>query len=86
MLEKLKIFPDYIVSESFSELAAAYADGVLSADEAVLSAHAIGTALSEAKIVPAQIGKCCAFISATVPKIILFRSFFKPTGTFCFLF
>lgn len=86
VLEKLKISPDYIVSESFSELAAAYADGVLSADEAVLSAYAIGTALSEARIVPTQSGKRCAFISAASPIIILFCSFFKLTGTFCFLF
>lgn len=63
------------MSESFSELAAAYADGVLSADEAVLAAHAIGTALSEAKIVPTPSGKRCALISATGPIIILFRSF-----------
>lgn len=86
VLEKLKILPDYIVSESFGELAAAYADGVLSADEAVLSAYAIGTALSEAKIVPTQSGKRCTCISAAGPIVILFYFFFKPTCKLCFCF
>uniref|UniRef100_A0A2H8TY64 Fatty acid synthase n=1 Tax=Melanaphis sacchari TaxID=742174 RepID=A0A2H8TY64_9HEMI len=56
VLESLKITPDYIVGESFSELAAAYADGVLTAEEAVLSAYAIGNILAEAKITPSQSG------------------------------
>jgi len=50
VLKNLKITPDYIVGESFSELAAAYADGVLTAEEAVLSAYAIGSVLAEAKL------------------------------------
>jgi len=57
VLEKLKITPDYIVGESFSELAAAYAEGVLTADEAVLAAYAIGSVLAEAKIGPYRSGK-----------------------------
>jgi len=57
VLAKLEITPDYIVGESFSELAAAYADGALTADEAVLSAYAIGSVLAEAKITPSQNGK-----------------------------
>ncbi|XP_022181594.1 fatty acid synthase-like [Myzus persicae] len=56
VLAKLEITPDYIVGESLSELAAAYADGVLTADEAVLSAYAIGSVLAEAKITPSQSG------------------------------
>ncbi|KAL4113184.1 hypothetical protein QTP88_016854 [Uroleucon formosanum] len=54
VLASLEITPDYIVGESFSELAAAYAEGVLTADEAVLSAYAIGSALAEAKITLSQ--------------------------------
>lgn len=57
MLAHLGISPDYIVGESFGELAAAYAEGVLSAEEAVLSALAIGSALAEAKITPSQNSK-----------------------------
>jgi len=57
VLAKLEITPDYIVGESFSELAAAFAEGVLTADEAVLSAYAIGSVLAEAKITPSQNGK-----------------------------
>lgn len=53
----MKISPDYIVGESFGELAAAYADGVLTAEEAVLSAYAIGSVLSEAKVTLSQNGK-----------------------------
>jgi len=53
----LQITPDYIVGESFSELAAAYAEGVLTADEAVLSAYAIGSVLAEAKITLSQSSK-----------------------------
>lgn len=56
VLAALEITPDYIVGESFSELAAAYADGVLTADEAILSAYAIGSVLAEAKITPFQNG------------------------------
>jgi len=54
VLAHLKISPSYIIGESFGELAAAYAEGVLSAEEAVLSAYAIGNALAEAKIIPSQ--------------------------------
>lgn len=54
VLASLKISPDYIVGESFGELAAAYADNVLTAEEAVLSAYAIGSVLAEAKIAPSQ--------------------------------
>lgn len=50
ILSSLKISPDYIIGESFGELAAAYAEGVLTAEEAVLSAYEIGSVLSEAKI------------------------------------
>lgn len=50
ILSSLKISPNHIVGESFGELAAAYAEGVLTAEEAVLSAYAIGSVLSEAKI------------------------------------
>lgn len=57
VLDNLKISPDYIVGESFGELAAAFADGVLTAEEAVLSAYAIGSVLAEAKITPTQNGK-----------------------------
>jgi len=57
VLANVEISPDYIVGESFGELAAAYAEGVLTAEEVVLSAHAIGSALAEAKIVPSQNGK-----------------------------
>jgi len=57
VLAKLEITPDYIVGESLGELAAAYAEGVLTADEAVLSAYAIGSVLAEAKITPTQSGK-----------------------------
>jgi len=57
VLESLKITPDYIVGEPLSELAAAYADGVLTAEEAILSAYAIGSVLAEAKITPSQNGK-----------------------------
>lgn len=57
VLSKLEIKPDYIVGESFSELAAAYAEGVLTADEAVLAAYAIGSVLAEAKIGPYRSGK-----------------------------
>jgi hypothetical protein len=57
VLAHLKISPSYIIGESFGELAAAYAEGVLSAEEAVLSAYAIGNALAEAKIIPSQNSK-----------------------------
>lgn len=57
MLAHLKISPSYIIGESFGELVAAYAEGVLSAEEAVLSAYAIGNALAEAKIIPSQNSK-----------------------------
>lgn len=57
MLKNLEISPDYIVGESFGELAAAYAEGILTADEAVLSAYAIGCVLAEANIIPSQNGK-----------------------------
>lgn len=50
VLSSLKISPDYIIGESFGELAAAYAEGVLTAEEAILSSYAIGTILSETKI------------------------------------
>lgn len=55
-LAKLEITPDYIVGESLGELAAAYAEGVLTADEAVLSAYAIGSVLAEGKITLNQSG------------------------------
>lgn len=54
VLASLKISPDYIVGESFGELAAAYAENVLTAEEAILSAYAIGSVLAEAKISPSQ--------------------------------
>lgn len=57
VLKNLKISPDYIVGESFGELAAAYAEGFLTANEAILSAYTIGCVLSEAKIIPSQNGK-----------------------------
>lgn len=50
ILASLEISPDYIVGESFGELAAAYAEGVLTAEEAVLSAYAIGSVLAEGKV------------------------------------
>jgi hypothetical protein len=67
VLKNLKLTPDYIVGESFSELAAAYADGVLTAEEAVLSAYAIGSVLVEAKIPASKNGK--QFTSPTNLKI-----------------
>lgn len=57
VLENLKISPDYIIGESFGEIAAAYADNILTADEAVLSAYTIGSVLAEAKITLSQNGK-----------------------------
>lgn len=57
VLASIKISPDYIVGESFGELAAAYAEGVLTAQETVLAAYAIGSVLAEAKIIPSQNGK-----------------------------
>jgi len=53
----LEISPDYIVGESFGELAAAYAEGVLTAEEAVSSAYAIGSVLAGEKITLSQNGK-----------------------------
>lgn len=57
VLSSLEISPDYIVGESFGELAAAYAEGVLTAEEAILSAYAIGNVLAEAKVTASQNGK-----------------------------
>lgn len=50
VLSNLKISPDYIVGESFGELAAAYAEGALTAEEAILSAYAIGSVLTTANV------------------------------------
>jgi len=59
-LKALDIVPDGIIGHSVGELGCAYADGCLTEEEMLLSAHARGRASLETDLIPgmmAAIGK-----------------------------
>ncbi|KAF7287912.1 hypothetical protein GWI33_000259 [Rhynchophorus ferrugineus] len=52
VLLSLGIQPDGIIGHSLGEIGCAYADGVISAEEAILIAHARGLSTKQAKLIP----------------------------------
>ncbi|XP_050542847.1 fatty acid synthase-like isoform X2 [Daktulosphaira vitifoliae] len=54
VLKKIELSPDYIVSNSLGDFAAAFADGVLSAEEAVMCAFELGSILAQLNLKVSQ--------------------------------
>lgn len=77
------------MGESFGELAAAYADNVLTAEEAVLAAYAVGSVLTEAKIAPSQdVSKVVKQLQSALQSVSIYTSYtISQYGSdWCFLF
>lgn len=61
VLKAMGITPDGMIGHSVGELGCAYADGCLTAEEMLLSAHARGRASLETELIPGMMAAIGAF-------------------------
>jgi fatty acid synthase len=73
VLRELGIEPDYIIGHSFGEIPCAYADGCITAEQAILIAYNRGVALIQSEIIDgamAAVGLPAAKLASILPKDI----------------
>ncbi len=72
-LKEIGIEPDYIIGHSFGEIACAYADGCLTAEQAILTAYCRGLSINESNIIDglmAVVAMSADALKSTIPEDI----------------